>query len=64
MKVKFNPGSTKLQVVKVLVENLHIGLKEAKNCADNREFECSEEQYPSIKDKLISIGAHDIYTTI
>ena len=59
MKVKFNPGSTRLQVVKVLKENLYIGLKEAKDCVDDREFECSEEQYPAIKRELTFAGAYD-----
>lgn len=61
MKIKFNPGPAKLQVVKVLKENLNIGLKEAKDCADNREFECSKEQCPSIMKALIFAGAYDFY---
>lgn len=61
MKVKFNPGPAKLLVVKTLKENLNIGLKEARDCADDREFECSKEQYPAIKEALTSAGAYDFY---
>ena len=37
------------------------GLKEAKDCVDNREFECTKEQYLIIKALLISAGAYDFY---
>lgn len=61
MKVKFNPGPAKLQAVKAIKENLHLGLAEAKNCVHNGEFECSDEQYPIVKKELIEAGAHDFY---
>ena len=61
MKVKFNPGPSKLMVVKILKEELHIGLKEAKDMADAKEFECSEAMYPSVKKKLEMGGARDFY---
>ena len=59
MKVKFNPGASKLRVVKVLKEELHIGLKEAKDMADSCEFECSDVEYPRLKKKLVEQGAGD-----
>ena len=61
VKVKFNPGERKLICVKLLKENLNLGLKEAKDCVDDQEFECTREQYPAIKAALISEGAHDFY---
>ena len=61
MKVKFNPGATKLQVVKVLKEGLHLGLKEAKDAVDTCEFECSDAEYPSLKEKLEAEGAREFY---
>ena len=61
MKVKFNPGPAKLYAVKTIKENLHLGLKEAKDCVDNGEFECSDEQYPIVKKALIEGGARDFY---
>lgn len=39
MKIKFNPGDHKLQVVKVIKETLNLGLKEAKDAADAGEIE-------------------------
>jgi len=57
MKVKFSPGATKLQVVKVLKEELHLGLKEAKDMADACEFECYDTEYPHLKKKLEEVGA-------
>ena len=61
MRVKFNPGERKLVAVKCLKQNLNLGLKEAKDCVDNREFECTKEQYLIIKALLISAGAYDFY---
>lgn len=61
MKVKFNPGPSKLMVVKILKEELHIGLKEAKDMVDAKEFECSEAMYPRLKEKLVEQGAGEFY---
>lgn len=61
MKVKFNPGPSKLMVVKILKEELHLSLKEAKDMVDAREFECSESVYPTVKKLLETIGAWDFY---
>lgn len=61
MKVKFNPGAAKLQVVKVLKEELHLGLKEAKDAVDACEFECYDTEYPQLKKKLEAQGAGDFY---
>jgi ribosomal protein L7/L12 len=61
MKVKFSPGACKLQVVKVLKEELHIGLKEAKDMADACEFECYDTEYPHLKKKLEEVGAGEFY---
>jgi len=61
MKVKFSPGANKLHVVKILLEELHLGLKEAKDMVDAREFECPKEEYPSIKKKLEEVGAGEFY---
>lgn len=61
MKVKFNPGASKLQVVKVLKEELHLGLKEAKDMADACEFECPKAEYPNLKKKLEEVGAGEFY---
>lgn len=61
MKVKFNPGPSKLMVVKTLKEGLHIGLKDAKDMVDAGEFECFETEYPTIKKALEKAGAGDFY---
>ena len=61
MKVKFNPGASKLRVVKVLKEELHIGLKEAKDMADACEFECYDTEYLHLKKKLEEVGAGEFY---
>ena len=63
MKVKFNPGASKLLVVKVLKEELHIGLKEAKDMMDACEFECSDFEYPQLKKKLEEVGAGEFRRT-
>ena len=57
MVVNFNPGASKLHVVKTLKEGLKIGLIEAKDFVDNKQFVCSEEEFPSIKTALIDVGA-------
>lgn len=57
MKVKFSPGAAKLRVVKVLKEELHLGLKEAKDMVDACEFECYDTEYPHLKKKLEEVGA-------
>lgn len=57
MKVKFSPGANKLLVVKVLKDELHLGLKEAKDMEVAREFECSDIEYPYLKKKLEEVGA-------
>jgi ribosomal protein L7/L12 len=59
MKVKFNPGASKLRVVKVLKEELHLGLKEAKDMMDAGEFECYDTEYPHLKKELEKVGAGD-----
>lgn len=61
MKVKFNPGAAKLQVVAILKVYLHLGLKEAKDMVDACEFECSAEEYPNLKKKLEAQGAREFY---
>jgi ribosomal protein L7/L12 len=61
MKVKFNPGAAKLQVIKVLKEELHLGLKEAKDMVDACEFECPDAEYPNLKKKLVEQGAGEFY---
>lgn len=61
MKVKFSPGANKLLVVKTLKEGLHLGLKEAKDATDACQFECLEEEYPSIKKALEKAGAGEFY---
>jgi len=57
MKVQFNPGASRLQVVKVLKDGLHIGLKEAKDMMEAGEFECYDTEYPRLKKKLEEVGA-------
>lgn len=59
MKVKFNPGPSKLMIVKILKEELHIGLKEAKDMADAKEFECYDTEFLQLKKKLEAQGARD-----
>lgn len=59
MVVKFEPGPAKLQVVKTLKEELHLGLKEAKDFADNGKFICNEEQFPAVKKALAAKGARN-----
>ena len=61
MKVKFNPGAATLQVVKTLKVELQIGLKEAKDMFDKKEFECTDAEYPYIKRKLEEVGAGEFY---
>lgn len=61
MKVKFNPGPSKITVIKTLMDELHIGLRKAKEMADAEEFECSEAMYPNVKKKLEMEGAKDFY---
>lgn len=61
MKVKFSPGAAKLQVVKVLKEELNLGLKEAKDMVDACEFECTDVQFPNLKKKLEAQGAREFY---
>ena len=61
MKVKFNPGAAKLQVVKVLKEELLISLREAKNMVDSCVFECYDTDYPRVKKKLVKVGAGEFY---
>lgn len=56
MKVTFICGPQKLRTVKTLMEELHTGLKEAKDCADAGQFECTEEQFKSIEPKLKELG--------
>ena len=59
MTVQFNPGAAKLQVVKALKETLHLGLKEAKDFVDAREFTCSSDEYEKVKEELERAGASD-----
>lgn len=56
MVITFIPGPCKLQTVKIIKEELHTGLKEAKDCVYNAQFECTEEQLKIIKPKLAEIG--------
>lgn len=56
MVITFIPGPSKLMTVKIIKEELHIGLKEAKDCVDAGQFECTEEQLKIIKPKLAEIG--------
>ena len=56
MKVTFICGTKKLMTVKVLKEELHIGLREAKDCVDAGQFECTEEQLETIKPMLTELG--------
>ena len=56
MVVTFILGPSKLMTVKIIKEGLHIGLKEAKDCVDAGQFECTEEQLKIIKPKLTEIG--------
>lgn len=46
MKIKFNPGGHKLQMVKVIKETLHLGLKEAKDAVDAGEIEIDSSVDP------------------
>jgi len=57
MNVQFNPGAAKLRVVKVLKETLHLGLKEAKDFVDAREFTCNPDEYEKVKKELEEEGA-------
>ena len=61
MKVKFNPGAAKLQVVKVLKQELQLSIKEAKDMVDACEFECPKAEYPNLKKKLEEAGAGEFY---
>lgn len=56
MVVKFIPGPSKLMTVKIINDELHLGLKNAKDCVDAGQFECTEEQLKIIKPKLAEIG--------
>lgn len=57
MNVSFNPGPNKLRVAKALKEGLHLGLKEARDMVNAKEFECTPKEYPEIKDALMAVGA-------
>jgi ribosomal protein L7/L12 len=61
MKVKFSPGASRLQVVKVLKEELHLHLKDAKEMMESGEFECYDTEYPHLKKKLEEVGAGEFY---
>jgi ribosomal protein L7/L12 len=56
MTVTFIPGPYRLITVEIIKEELHISLKEAKDCVDAGQFECTEEQLKIIKPKLAEIG--------
>lgn len=57
MVITFIPGPSKLMEVKIIMDELHIGLKKAKDCVDAGQFECTEEQLKIIKPKLEEIGS-------
>ena len=61
MKVKFSPGASRLRVVKVLKEEFHLHLKEAKEMMEAGEFECYDTEYPHLKKKLEEVGAGEFY---
>ena len=63
MKVKFSPGASRLRVVKVLKEELHLHLEEAKEMMEAGEFECSDFEYPQLKKKLEEAGAGEFRRT-
>ena len=56
MVITFIPSPSKLMTVKIIKQGLHIGLKEAKDCVDTGQFECTEEQFKIIKPMLEEIG--------
>lgn len=56
MLVKFKPGPNRLMAVKILKEELAIGLKEARDAVYNGKFECTEQSYEEVKKKIESNG--------
>ncbi len=59
IRVRFDPGPAKLQVIKVLFQNLTISLKQAKDYADSKEFHCESVEYDDLVKKMKREGAHD-----
>jgi ribosomal protein L7/L12 len=57
MVIEFNPGSAKLQVIKVIKVGLDTGLKEAKHMCVDGKIECTREQFAKIKPALELYGA-------
>lgn len=56
MKIIFNPGCAKLQMVKAVKETLGIGLKEAKDAVDYGEVDCPEEMQDELKTAITTCG--------
>lgn len=48
MKIKFNPGDYKLQMVKAIKDALHLGLKEARDAVEAGEVECPDDKYDTL----------------
>ncbi len=55
--IRFISDPNKLAVVKIIKEELHIGLKEAKDCVDAGQLECTEEQWETMRPALQQAGA-------
>lgn len=61
MLVKFKPGPNKLQVVKILLEELEISLKEARDAVVNDcMFKCTNQSFEKIKEKIEKNGGEII----
>lgn len=60
MLVKFKPGPNKLMAVKILKEELAVGLKEAKDAVDNCMFKCTNQSFEEIKEKIEENGGEII----
>jgi len=56
--IKFISGPNKLATIKAIKEELHISLKEAKDCVNAGQFECTEEQWETMRPTLQQIGAY------
>ena len=59
MRIKFNVGPAKLQVVKAVKECLNLCLKEAKNMVDEGVVECPRDMYNEVINALKFAGASD-----
>ena len=57
VKIKFNPGPSKLYAVKEIRDNLDVSLMEAKNMIERGELTCKKELVPTIVKALEYNGA-------